>query len=116
VKTEEGRRGRKWKGKEEEESERRQEERREERAAKEREREGKGKAREDRGENKRGRRRGRKDSSFGGEKFVENATLTKVKNLVPGFFVPKTFRSQERIVPMGNFRSWERKVLGTKGL
>jgi len=24
---------------------------------------------------------------------------------VPGLFVPKTFRSQERIVPMGNFRS-----------
>jgi len=24
---------------------------------------------------------------------------------VPGLFVPKTFRSQERIVPMGNIRS-----------
>jgi len=24
---------------------------------------------------------------------------------VPGLFVPKTFHSQERIVPMGNFRS-----------
>ena len=44
--------------------------------------------------------------------------------LVPGLFVPKTFRSQERIVPMGNFRSrdfsfpgtfvpGERKFLGT---
>jgi len=43
---------------------------------------------------------------------------------VPGLFVPKTFRSQERIVPMGNFRSralsfsgtfvpGERKFLGT---
>jgi len=45
--------------------------------------------------------------------------------MVPGLFVPKTFRSQERIVPMGNFRSrdfsfprtfvpWERKFPGTK--
>jgi len=43
---------------------------------------------------------------------------------VPGLFVPKIFRSQERIVPMGNFRSqdfsfpgtfvpWKRKFLGT---
>jgi len=43
---------------------------------------------------------------------------------VPGLFVPKTFRSQERIVPMGNFCSrdfsfpgtfvpWERKFPGT---
>ena len=42
--------------------------------------------------------------------------------LVPALFVPKTFRSKERIVPMGNFRSrdfsfpgtsvpWERKFL-----
>jgi len=44
--------------------------------------------------------------------------------MVPGLFVPKTFRSQERIVHMGNFRSrdfsfpgtfvpWERKFPGT---
>ena len=43
---------------------------------------------------------------------------------VPGLFMPKTFRSQERIVPMGNFCSrdflfpgtfvpWERKFPGT---
>jgi len=29
----------------------------------------------------------------------------RVGAAVPGVFVPKTFRSQERIVPMGNFRS-----------
>jgi len=32
---------------------------------------------------------------------------------VPGLFVPKTFRSQERIVPMGNFRSGDFSFLGT---
>jgi len=48
----------------------------------------------------------------------------KTNRGVPGLFVPKTFRSQERIVPMGNFRSrdfsfpgtfvpWERKFPGT---
>jgi len=26
---------------------------------------------------------------------------------VPGLFMPKTFRSQERTVPMGNFHSWD---------
>jgi len=32
---------------------------------------------------------------------------------VPGLFVPKTFRSQERIVPMGNFRSLDLSFRGT---
>jgi len=32
---------------------------------------------------------------------------------VPGLFVPKTFRSQERIVPMGNFRSRDFLFPGT---
>jgi len=32
-------------------------------------------------------------------------TGVATSKLVPGLFVPKTFRSQERIVPMGNFRS-----------
>jgi len=32
---------------------------------------------------------------------------------VPGLFVPKTFRSQERIVPMGNFRSRDFSLPGT---
>jgi len=32
---------------------------------------------------------------------------------VPGLFVPKTFRSQERIVPMGNFHSRDFSFPGT---
>jgi len=32
---------------------------------------------------------------------------------VPGLFVPKTFRFQERIVPMGNFRSRDFSLPGT---
>ena len=35
--------------------------------------------------------------------FVAIQIATLVRR-VPGLFVPKTFRSQERIVPMGNFR------------
>jgi len=33
--------------------------------------------------------------------------------VVPGLFVPKTFRSQERVVPMGNFRSRDFSFPGT---
>jgi len=40
--------------------------------------------------------------------------LKKLKLRVPGLFMPKTFRSQERIVPMGNFRSGDFSFLGTK--
>ena len=36
---------------------------------------------------------------------VSRAQVSSVLSLVPGLFVPKTFRSQERIVPMGHFRS-----------
>jgi len=32
---------------------------------------------------------------------------------LPGLFVPKTFRFQERIVPMGNFRSRDFSLPGT---
>jgi len=35
------------------------------------------------------------------------------RHKVPGLFVPKTFRSQERIVPMGNFRSRDFSFPGT---
>ena len=30
---------------------------------------------------------------------------------VPGLFMPKVIRSQEQIVPVGNFRSWELSFL-----
>ena len=36
-----------------------------------------------------------------------------VRDKVPGLFVPKIFRSQERIVPMGNFRSGDFSFPGT---
>jgi len=38
-------------------------------------------------------------------RLLELTTTLKVLVQVMGLFVPKTFRSQERIVPMGNFRS-----------
>jgi len=40
--------------------------------------------------------------------------LENSRTRVPGLFVPKTFRSQERIVPMGNFRSRDFSFPGTK--
>ena len=33
---------------------------------------------------------------------------------IPGLFLPKIFRSQERIVPMGTFRSWELSFSGNE--
>jgi len=47
------------------------------------------------------------------ETGITRESGTRVPDTVPGHFVPKTFRSQERIVPMGNFHSRDFKLPGT---